>query len=161
MFVTGIIGKPNLKLYWTKDLIFKTLISVAAYGLNWWWGLKYKLMWLRVCAYLHHSICKKLGIETNSDRPKSVTEYKGITVIWTQRVQTVREFLVNKPHIIVKSKKGRTCLLIDVAIPLDRNVIQNEAKKNLKYKNLCVEIQRVEHEKLCHTNNHWGHGNCK
>jgi hypothetical protein len=35
----------------------------------------------------------------------------------------------------------RTCLLIDVAIPSDRNVIQREAEKKLKYKNLCIEIQ--------------------
>jgi hypothetical protein len=33
--------------------------------------------------------------------------------------------------------------LIDVAIPADRNVIQYEAEKNLKYKRLCTEIQRM------------------
>jgi hypothetical protein len=35
------------------------------------------------------------------------------------------------------------CLLIDVAIPLDRNVIQKESKKKIKYKNLSIEIQRM------------------
>jgi len=30
-----------------------------------------------------------------------------------------------------------------VAIPVDRNVVQNEAEKKLKYKNLCIEIQRM------------------
>jgi hypothetical protein len=33
--------------------------------------------------------------------------------------------------------------LIDVAIPSDKNVIQKEAEKKLKYKNLSVEIQRM------------------
>jgi hypothetical protein len=33
--------------------------------------------------------------------------------------------------------------LIDVAIPADRNVTQSEAEKELNYKNLCVEIQRM------------------
>jgi uncharacterized protein (DUF1499 family) len=33
--------------------------------------------------------------------------------------------------------------LIDVAIPSDRNVIQREAEKKLKYKNLGIEIQRM------------------
>jgi hypothetical protein len=33
--------------------------------------------------------------------------------------------------------------LIDVAIPSDRNVIQKEAEKKLKYKNLSIEIQRM------------------
>jgi hypothetical protein len=33
-------------------------------------------------------------------------------------------------------------MLIDVAIPGDRNVIQNEAEMILKYKDLTLEIQR-------------------
>jgi hypothetical protein len=32
--------------------------------------------------------------------------------------------------------KDRTCLLTGVAIPSDRNVIQKEAEKKLKYKHL-------------------------
>jgi hypothetical protein len=38
---------------------------------------------------------------------------------------------------------GRTCLLIDVEIPSDRNVIQKQAEKKLKYKNLSIEIQQM------------------
>jgi hypothetical protein len=34
-------------------------------------------------------------------------------------------------------------LLIDVAIPSDRNVIQKESEKRLKYKKLSIEIQRM------------------
>jgi hypothetical protein len=34
-------------------------------------------------------------------------------------------------------------MLIDVAIPADRNVIKNEAEKILKYKDLTTEIQRM------------------
>ena len=32
---------------------------------------------------------------------------------------------------------------MDVAIPADRNIVQKEQEKNLKYKNLCNEIQRM------------------
>jgi CO dehydrogenase/acetyl-CoA synthase beta subunit len=35
--------------------------------------------------------------------------------------------------IILKNKKEKTCTLIDVAIPADRNVVQKEGKKKLKY----------------------------
>jgi hypothetical protein len=38
--------------------------------------------------------------------------------------------------------KDKICLLIDVAIPSDRNVIQKESEKKLKY-NLSIEIQRM------------------
>ena len=49
----------------------------------------------------------------------------------------------NRPDIIIKNKKEKTCTLIDVAIPADRNVGQKEAKNKLKYKSLCIEIQRM------------------
>jgi hypothetical protein len=39
--------------------------------------------------------------------------------------------------------KDKICLLIDVAIPSDRNVIQKESEKKLKYKNFSIEIQRM------------------
>jgi hypothetical protein len=61
----------------------------------------------------------------------------------TQGIQTDREVLANRPDIMVRNKKDKTCLLIDVAIPSDKNVIQKEAEKKLKYKNLSIEIQRM------------------
>jgi hypothetical protein len=45
--------------------------------------------------------------------------------------------------IIIINKKEKTCTLIDVTIPTDRNVVQKEAEKKLKYKRLCIEIQRM------------------
>jgi hypothetical protein len=40
------------------------------------------------------------------------------------------------------NEKG-TCMLIDVAIPGDRNVIKKEAEKIIKYKDLITETQRM------------------
>jgi hypothetical protein len=36
-----------------------------------------------------------------------------------------------------------TCMLMDVAIPGDKNVIKQESEKNLKYRDLIIEIQRM------------------
>jgi hypothetical protein len=44
---------------------------------------------------------------------------------------------------IDENQKEKTCTLIDMAIPADRNVVQKEAEKSLKYKSLCIEIQRM------------------
>jgi predicted Holliday junction resolvase-like endonuclease len=66
-----------------------------------------------------------------------------VTVLWNQAVHTDREVTANRPDIIIKNKKEETCTLIDVAIPADRNVVQKEAEKKLKYKSLCIEIQRM------------------
>ena len=45
--------------------------------------------------------------------------------------------------IIIRDNEKGTCMLIDVAISGDRNVIKKEAEKILKYKDLSVEIQRM------------------
>jgi hypothetical protein len=48
--------------------------------------------------------------------------------------------MVNSEGIIIKNKKKeKECILIDVAISMDRNVMQKEAET--KYENLCIEVQ--------------------
>jgi hypothetical protein len=47
------------------------------------------------------------------------------------------------PHIIIHDNEKVTCMLIDIAISGDRNVIKKEAEKILKYKDLTVEIQHM------------------
>jgi hypothetical protein len=53
------------------------------------------------------------------------------------------EVMANRPDIIITNKKEKTCILIKVAIPADSNVTQKEAENELKYKNLCIEIQQM------------------
>jgi len=71
-----------------------------------------------------------------------VHEEGDVTVLWNQAVPTDREVTANRPGI-TKTKKEKTCTLIDMAIPADRNVVQKEAEKKLKYKSLCIEIKRM------------------
>jgi hypothetical protein len=49
--------------------------------------------------------------------------------------------MADRPDIIMKSKKEKMCVLLDVATLVDRNFIPKEAEKKLKYKSLCIEIQ--------------------
>jgi hypothetical protein len=53
------------------------------------------------------------------------------------------EVTANRPDIIIKNKKEETYTPIDVAIPADRNVVQKEAEKKLKYNSLGTETQRM------------------
>jgi hypothetical protein len=104
-----------------------------------------------VCAQLHFNICKELGVKLDSELwyehvPKSVeTSQVGkiTTILWNQHVQTDRTIPNNKPDIIIRDNEKGICVLIDVAIPGDKNVIKKEAKKILKYKDLTIEIQRM------------------
>jgi hypothetical protein len=58
-------------------------------------------------------------------------------------VQTDRTISNNKPDIIIRDNEKGTCMLIDAAIPGDRNVIKKEVAKILKYKDLITEIQSM------------------
>jgi len=44
-------------------------------------------------------------------------------------MRTDRTIANNKPDIIIRDNDKGTCVLIDVAIPGDRNVIKKEAEK--------------------------------
>jgi len=105
----------------------------------------------KVCTHLHYSICKALGIETTdkwyTHMPKPVYEEGDVTVLWNQEVHTNREVTENRPDITIKNNQEKTCTLIDVATPADRNVVQKEVEKKLKYKSLCIEIQRMRNLK--------------
>jgi len=72
-----------------------------------------------------------------------VCEEGDVTVLWNQAVHADREVTANRPDIIIKIYKEKTHTLIDVALPADRNVVQKEAEKKLKYKSLFIEIQRM------------------
>jgi hypothetical protein len=70
--------------------------------------------------------------------PKSVeTGPEGkVTVLWNQQMQTDRTTTNNRPGITIRDNEKGTCLLIDVAIAGDRNVIWKEAEKILRYEDL-------------------------
>ena len=100
-----------------------------------------------VCTQLHFSICKETGVQLDKKHwyehvPKSVeTIQEGkVTILWYEKVQTDRTIPNNKPDIIIRDNEKGTCMLIDVAISGDRNVIKKEAVKFLKYKDLTIEI---------------------
>ena len=63
--------------------------------------------------------------------PKSVGQGK-LTILWNQQVQSDRTIPNNKPDIIIRDNEKETCMLIDVVISGDRNVIKKEAEKILK-----------------------------
>jgi len=88
-------------------------------------------------------IRQSLGDLNHRQTVHTVYEEGDVTVLWDQTVHTDREVTGNKSDIIIKNHKEKTYTLIDVAIPADRNVVQKEAKKKLKYKSLCIETQRM------------------
>ena len=87
------------------------------------------------------------GIETTDKwyalLSKPVYEQEVVTVLWNQAVHTDKEVTASRQDIIINNKKEKTHILIDVAMPADRNIMQKEAEKKLKYQSFCIEIQHM------------------
>ena len=58
-------------------------------------------------------------------------------------IQTDREITANRPDIVVKNKKERTCQLIEISVPTERNTSIKMTEKLSKYKDLGIEIERL------------------
>ena len=93
--------------------------------------------------------------------PKPVCVEGDVTVLRNQAVHREREITANRPDIIIKNNKEKTCTLIDVVIHADGNVVQKEAEKKLKYVKdfMYRDTANVEPEMYDCTSNNWSHWN--
>jgi hypothetical protein len=82
-------------------------------------------------------------IHRNKNKQNAIIIIIIIIILWNQQVQTDRTIPNNKPDNIIRDNEEGTCMLIDVAILGERNVIKKEAEKILKYKDLTIEIQHM------------------
>ena len=58
-------------------------------------------------------------------------------------IQTDREIKANRQDIVIKDKQEKSCLLIDMSIPTEKNTSVKVTEKLSKYKNLEIEIERM------------------
>lgn len=102
----------------------------------------------RVCTLLHFKICEHLHIPLSTNKwyrhkPNTVSTNQdgSTTILWNQQITTDRKVAHNKPDIVVRTPN--MCLIIDVAVPSDSNIIRKEAEKIIKYRSLEIEIKRM------------------
>jgi len=80
----------------------------------------------------------------NNNNNRVNTSHKSeVNILWNQQVRNDRTVPNNKQDIIIHDNEIGICMLIDVAIPGDRNVIKKEAEKIFKCKDLLIEINRT------------------
>jgi tRNA(Ser,Leu) C12 N-acetylase TAN1 len=81
-----------------------------------------------------------------------------VTILWNQQVQTDRTIPNNKPGIIIWDNEKGTCMLINVTIPGDRNVIKKEAEKVVKYKDLnTAHVECKNRGDASYNRSNWNH----
>ena len=59
-------------------------------------------------------------------------------------IQTDGEMKANRPDIVVKDKKQRTCQLIEISVPTERKTSIKTTEKLSKYKDLEIEIEKMK-----------------
>ena len=94
----------------------------------------------KVASYIHWNICRKYCIEVTTNwyehTPPTVIEKDNITVLWDMPIITSNKLKANRPDIIVKDRKTKTCYLIDISIPCDNNVGIKEIEKRSNKKKI-------------------------
>ena len=101
----------------------------------------------KAAMYIHWKLCKYYDIDVTEryykHEPTTVTENDQVTILWDMPIQTDREITANRPDIVVKDKVNKTCLLIDMSVPTERNISIKTMEKLSKYKDLEIEIERM------------------
>ena len=96
---------------------------------------------------MHWAICKEFGIEVKEQwyehEPKTVTWNDSVTILWDMPIHTDRTIAANRPDIVLKNKKDKICLLIDMTVSLDTNTSVKATQKFTKYKELEIEVERM------------------
>ena len=95
---------------------------------------------------IHWALCKKYGVKVcerwYKHKVESVIENDIIKILWDVCIQVDRQIEHRRPDIVVMEKITNKCLIIDVACPVDNNLI---LKRNEKLDNseLRLEIARM------------------
>ena len=63
--------------------------------------------------------------------------------MWDIPIITGKNVGANRPYIVIHDSEARTYSLIDMAVPVERNVNKKVAEKILKYKDLAIELKNV------------------
>ena len=97
--------------------------------------------------YIHLHICKHYEIDVTDkwydDKSNTITEGRDVTILWDMPIHRDKEIKANRPDIIVIGKSKKQCILIDMAVPSERNVAAKEVEKLPKYKDLEIEIFQI------------------
>lgn len=103
----------------------------------------------QVAKLIHREVGMKLGMLGNNApayykyEPDAVLETKTHVLYWDRPIMTDKTVDHNRPDILIIDKEKKTASIIDVAIPLTRNLRKSEAEKLRKYENLAIELKNI------------------
>jgi hypothetical protein len=82
-----------------------------------------------------------------------------VAVLWNQGVHTDTEVTANKPDIIIKNKKEKTCILIDGQYQRTEMSHKWKQKETKLQEFIYIDTTNVGHEMYDYTSGNWSHRN--
>ena len=79
----------------------------------------------------------------NNNNKKKKKKTRMSQILWDMPIHTDRKITANRPDIVIKDHKMKTCKFIDMAVPSDRNTSVKVTEKLSKYKDLEIETSRM------------------
>ena len=79
----------------------------------------------------------------HTHKPVEVLMSKDTEILWDSIISTERPYVFNRPDIVIRDKKGKKTLIIDISCPNDINVSDKEQEKITKYSGLRLELGRM------------------
>ena len=108
---------------------------------------EYKRRHDKVCLNIHWALRKKYGVKVcerwYEHKVESVIENDIVEILWDVCIQVDRQIEHRRPDIVVMEKNTNKCLIIDVACPVDNNLILKRNEKLDNYSELRLEIARM------------------
>ena len=109
----------------------------------------------KVAAILHWYLCKKFEFGCDDKyynhmvtKDNKVLEKDQVLLLWDFSIQTETRIDHNKPDIMMKNKKKKSCQIIDVAYPFDTRVKQKEEEKLEHYNDLKYQILKMRKDEV-------------
>ena len=97
---------------------------------------------------MHWKMCEEFGIEVKKrwyeNEHKTVKDNNSVTILWDMPIHTDRTITANRPDIVLKNKKDKTCLLVEKTTPLDINTSVKNTGKLRKYKDFFVFLKSCD-----------------
>ena len=71
--------------------------------------------------------------------PQPVIESTKVTILWDFTIHTDSKIDANRPDITIKDHREKTCIMLDVVVPADKNISLKEFQKLCKYLQLFID----------------------
>ena len=108
---------------------------------------EYKRRHDTVAKLVHWKLCEMHNLERTEKWyehcPKGVVENDDVKLIWDINIQCDNIIEARRPDLILVDKKGKSCVIVDIAVPDDCRVREKELEKIEKYQNLKIELKRL------------------